>query len=210
MPVHTRRMDTGEPVHVTKSVRRVTPRVRFKILPMDATLAVTAVTAREVYVDGVLTGWLYGVDPSPYNEHRPTAFRYVPRDGGNPTLYDRLEPARDGIERLHPQTPTEPVVHPEVAASADACKACQVPLAAAEGADSAESRSRADVIDVHAAAAHDDHVCVVRGEAHDMLCPGVKCWTCHGAGEVPTVISGDGPDRPGVSLCPRCQGSGAA
>jgi hypothetical protein len=52
---------------------------------------------RTIYFDGREIGQIYGIEPSPYNANRPTAFEII-RPGEEPSLQDRLESARGWLE----------------------------------------------------------------------------------------------------------------
>lgn len=53
---------------------------------------------RTIFFDGKEVGKIYGMEPSPYNAARPTAFEIV-RPGKDPSRQDRLESAREYLER---------------------------------------------------------------------------------------------------------------
>lgn len=58
------------------------------------------VNARAVRLGNIVVGTLYGVDATPGNPQRPTAFLFYPlQDPRQALRYDRLETAREGIER---------------------------------------------------------------------------------------------------------------
>lgn len=82
------------------------PKITFKLRRAP----IWAVTARNVFADGEDVGVLYGVNPSPYNEHRPTAFDYYPASGAAVVRYDRLEEARHGISTGIAEKPTRPAL----------------------------------------------------------------------------------------------------
>jgi hypothetical protein len=78
---------------------RPKPRVLFT-KPSWTPESIETVNVRDVLMDGVHVGWLHGINPSPHNEHRPTAYRFVSLTGRSyEHTYDRLAHAREGIER---------------------------------------------------------------------------------------------------------------
>lgn len=54
---------------------------------------------RTIFFDGKEVGKIYGIDPSPSNPNRPTAFEVV-RPGKDPSMQDRLESARGWLEQV--------------------------------------------------------------------------------------------------------------
>jgi len=87
----------GEVAH-TRKVEVPERRVRFAKASWDLPLPTDAINSRKVTLDGEEIGVLYGIEPSPYNQNRPTAFRFIAAAGWM-SMHSRLEEARGEIER---------------------------------------------------------------------------------------------------------------
>lgn len=89
----------GDLAH-TRHVPITEHRVRFGKTSWDLPLPTDAVNRRTVRLDGEDIGVLYGVDVSPYNANRPTAYRFIAAGGDWMETYDRLDSARGEIARV--------------------------------------------------------------------------------------------------------------